>query len=319
MPNNLVRYKLAVTQDEAKKGTKKLLTRNHRKLEVTIPAGLTHGNLVKLRGALLVTDGYPGDIIVEIRIKGIWQTRILKNYGFWGFILGVLAIFAPIGGPAISQPIGNVTFFSAAFFLGIQKSRYRNSKFALAGFVLGLVGIVFFFALPFYMDNYPVSPSNIYTNEIREFGGDNKPIELINNPKASNPSYDELLVFVRNDSTDARRFVDTFFGGYVCSNYAEDVHNNAEAAGIRAAWVGIDFQGESIGHALNAFETTDKGLVYVDCTEMDTIAYVVKGEEYRNIIIRKASSIYEQAIEEYIQEQLESKPLGIVEEIHINW
>ena len=319
MLKNTVRYKLKVKSQEAKSGTKKILIRKGKRLEVTIPAGLTHGNLVKLSGALQVTDGYPGDIIVEVRIKGVWRKKILKNYGFWSFILGVLAIFVPIGGPAASHPIGNIGFFSAAFILGIQKSRYRTSKFALTGLVLGLVGIVFFFALPFYMNNYPVSPSHIYTNDIRQFGADYRPIELINNPKASNPSYDELLVFIHNDSTEAKRFIDTFFGGYVCSNYAEDVHNNAEAAGIRAAWVGIDFQGEQIGHALNAFETTDKGLVYVDCTELDTTAHVVRGEEYKNTIIRKASSMVEQYLEEHIQEQLEAMTLGIVEEIHVHW
>jgi hypothetical protein len=79
----------------------------------------------------------------------------------------------------------------------------------------------------------------------------------------------------------------------VCADFAEDVHNNAEAAGIRAGWVGIRFQGTEEGHAINAFETTDKGLIYIDCTNgrtfsnedgetqsWDTVAYLETGKRY---------------------------------------
>ncbi|HJX13864.1 MAG TPA: hypothetical protein VJ377_10135 [Dehalococcoidales bacterium] len=57
--------------------------------------------------------------------------------------------------------------------------------------------------------------------------------------------------------------------------------------------MGITFFGTDDGHAVNAFETTDKGLVYIDCTNgnapedrdgeiksWDTVAYVEKGEKY---------------------------------------
>ena len=41
---------------------------------------------------------------------------------------------------------------------------------------------------------------------------------------------------------------------------------------------------ESAGHALNAFLTTDYGLVYICCTEEpDTIARVKAGKEYRAV------------------------------------
>jgi len=41
------------------------------------------------------------------------------------------------------------------------------------------------------------------------------------------------------------------------------VHNNAESAGIRAAYVHI--WTATIRHAFNAFKTTDRGLVFIDC------------------------------------------------------
>ncbi|MDM7917596.1 MAG: hypothetical protein QUS12_00320 [Methanosarcina sp.] len=43
---------------------------------------------------------------------------------------------------------------------------------------------------------------------------------------------------------------------YVCSDFAEDVHNNAEQAWIKAARVKLEFTNAS-GHVCNAFYTTD--------------------------------------------------------------
>ena len=164
-------------------------------------------------------------------------------------------------------------------------------------------------------------------------GGDGEPIELINNPDATNPSYTELVAFIKEDSTDEHRYadsVDVYIGAaevpYVCSNFAEDVHNNAEAAGIRAAWVSIDFYEALEGHALNAFETTDRGIVYIDCTgeglvgqlgslsynpttdslfynptSWNKVAYVEIGKEYGLIDIDKAKSLSYSFYDEYMR------------------
>ena len=64
-----VRYELFITADEAAKGTRKRLTRNGRRLEVNIPAGVNRGSLVRLKNACQVTDGRQGDIVVQINIK----------------------------------------------------------------------------------------------------------------------------------------------------------------------------------------------------------------------------------------------------------
>jgi len=107
----------------------------------------------------------------------------------------------------------------------------------------------------------------IYTDGRIEVRGSGEPIELINNPNAHNPTFAELVAFLERDRTDEYSYI---FGppkiAFVCSDFAETVHNNAEAAGMRAAWVGIDIEGETERHALNAFQTTDLGLVYIDCT-----------------------------------------------------
>ncbi len=102
------------------------------------------------------------------------------------------------------------------------------------------------------------------------------PIKLVNNPTATDPSWQQLISFLRADPTDDRTWTE---GIFVSGDFANMLHDNAEAAGIRAAWVGVRFEGETIGHGLNAFKTTDRGLVYVE-TQSDAIAYVTKGKEY---------------------------------------
>lgn len=213
-----------------------------------------------------------------------------------------------------------------------MRSRSRWYPFLLIGLALLLTSSVVGCA---------PNPRYIYENGGIHVGGDGKPIELINNPNATNPTYAELVAFIVADSTDTNAYLEGGPRDYVCSDFAEDVHNNAEAAGIRAAWVSIDFEGNDEGHACNAFETTDRVLVYIDCTggkrgsvyfpaldkyldvspledymkqlktpgyvpelepaSYDTIAYIEIGEEYGLIDIAKAKSLSYSFYEEYKQ------------------
>ena len=66
---NEIRLDLTITAQEAQGGATKLLARNNRRLQVTIPQGVTAGSVVKLSNALQVTDGRPGDILIQIKIK----------------------------------------------------------------------------------------------------------------------------------------------------------------------------------------------------------------------------------------------------------
>ena len=126
----------------------------------------------------------------------------------------------------------------------------------------------------------------------------NLSIVLENNPAARNPAWQELKSFLAADKTDEKLYVP---GVFMCGGFAETLHNNAEKAGIRAALVTVDFADRSIGHALNAFKTADRGLVFIDCTGRglqsflpdgetaltcwDKIAYVSKGKEYGTLSI----------------------------------
>jgi hypothetical protein len=156
-----------------------------------------------------------------------------------------------------------------------------------------------------------------------------EPVFLINNESAANPTWNELIDFLKADDTD-RILYDN--NSYVSSDFAERLHNNAERAGIRASFVTVDFYDNAEGHALNAFRTTDKGLTYVDCTgsdaqlqeldSFDKIAYIQKGKKYGIV------SIYYTKTPEYGFYSLRKNNLnlrgfydsmGYVKDVNIYW
>lgn len=131
-------------------------------------------------------------------------------------------------------------------------------------------------------------------------------LKLHNNIFARDVSSEELMAFLEQDPTNEREVVeyrhkDCFVGelptdarlvgvydksksvrlgtetlheyitsGYMCVNFGVDLHNNAEKAGIRCAIV----ESPEKAHVFNVFNTTDKGLVFVDAsTGIDSFAY----------------------------------------------
>jgi len=64
-----IRYELTITEAEALQGTQKSLIRKGKRLVVEIPPGVKTGSIVKLSDARQITDGEPGDIVVQINLK----------------------------------------------------------------------------------------------------------------------------------------------------------------------------------------------------------------------------------------------------------
>jgi curved DNA-binding protein len=62
-------YELAISQEEALQGVKKILKRRGKRLEVRIPAGVRTGDVVRYRNALQTSDGLPGDILIKVIVK----------------------------------------------------------------------------------------------------------------------------------------------------------------------------------------------------------------------------------------------------------
>ena len=64
-----VQYEITINKSEAKQGTQRVLTRNKKRLEVKVPAGVKTGNIVRLSNALQSTDGQPGDILIQVKVR----------------------------------------------------------------------------------------------------------------------------------------------------------------------------------------------------------------------------------------------------------
>jgi len=103
-----------------------------------------------------------------------------------------------------------------------------------------------------------------------------------------NPTWLELKEFLKRDDTDTIPYdIDSFD----CDGYAITIRDRASMLSFRCAFVGLDF-GETVGHSINAFETTDSGLIYVDCVEHDTVGYVQLGQPYGVISLDVVKSDY---------------------------
>lgn len=99
-----------------------------------------------------------------------------------------------------------------------------------------------------------------------------------------NPAFAELRDFILNDFTSRHSFI---LNQYECRHFATEVNNNAEAAGIRCALVLLCFkQGQ---HAVVAFDTPDKGLVYIepqtDAAIHPEVGTKYQGKEIKEILI----------------------------------
>ena len=135
--------------------------------------------------------------------------------------------------------------------------------------------------------------SYVFFNGAIMVGADDHFIVLRNNPDAHNPTWAELKAFLEKDTTDRRAYVT---GQYTCGDFAETLHNNAEAAGIKAGIVAIELKspnmaGAIVNHSLNAFETTDRGIMYIDETSStvgyyaDKVAGLKIGDDYSCVSI----------------------------------
>jgi len=126
-------------------------------------------------------------------------------------------------------------------------------------------------------------------------GADGEPIVLTENPEATDPTWDDLVDFLEEDATDQ---IEYDRDAFICGDFAEAVHNNAEAAGIKAAFVPIRLNQEP-GHAVNAFNV-DGTTVFIDVINGDKVAYVEVGEDYGVIELDTAQAFTYTYFETYL-------------------
>lgn len=121
----------------------------------------------------------------------------------------------------------------------------------------------------------PIINIGTYLSGYKMVDGESRDIVLIGNPNATNTTYAELITFLLNDNTHEQVYS---YPSFVCSNFAEMLYFHAEKAGINAGYVNLELSsyissytsgcGYSAGgfHACNVFNTTDRGLIFIDDT-----------------------------------------------------
>jgi hypothetical protein len=96
------------------------------------------------------------------------------------------------------------------------------------------------------------------------------------------PTYQEALAFMSQDRTDENEYVLGTYGVYVCSHFSRDVCNNAEAEGLRCAYVELRYSDG--GHVIVAFNTVDRGIIYFEPQSDERVEPVI-GKRYYQCII----------------------------------
>jgi hypothetical protein len=109
-----------------------------------------------------------------------------------------------------------------------------------------------------------------------------------------NPTWAELNAFITQDKTDEIPYnINTF----ACVGYATLVRDNAHTLGFRGAFIQVSFTAGA-GHAFNLFETSDYGLIYIDCTgvpegaKSDKVGYVKVGQSYQTLPLNVVKTEY---------------------------
>jgi thioredoxin 1 len=148
-----IRYEMMLTPAEARSGVKRLLSRNNKRLEVTIPPNVGDGYIVKLSDALQTTDGRPGDIMITVRIKAEERAGVIEvtdaSFGlevadsrlpvlvdFWAAWCGPCKMIAPVVEKLAGQYAGRMKFCK----LNIDENPQTAGKFQ----VMSIPTLLFF-------------------------------------------------------------------------------------------------------------------------------------------------------------------------------
>ena len=75
------------------------------------------------------------------------------------------------------------------------------------------------------------------------------------------PTYQEVKAFIAADTTNSNAYVNDT---YVCEDFSKDVKTHAMQHKFRCAYVSIRFYDGNGAHAIVAFNTTDRGIIYIE-------------------------------------------------------
>jgi hypothetical protein len=103
--------------------------------------------------------------------------------------------------------------------------------------------------------------SIVSAEKINVYKTDGKKINMKNKNFATDPTYDELIDFLSKNDVSEKEYKRP---KYTCGHFAQDLHNAAEKAGIRAGIVVMRQENGKFHHAFNMFDTVDEGFVFID-------------------------------------------------------
>jgi hypothetical protein len=114
---------------------------------------------------------------------------------------------------------------------------------------------------------------------------------LMETSEAHDPTYEELIEFLKTDDTVNNRYDKPNF---TCADFAVELQNNAEEQDLNCGYASLKFCGKESGHAVDVFDTADEGLVYVDTTGGKTIVThdLMPGDTYYNLGVIAAVTNY---------------------------
>jgi hypothetical protein len=105
---------------------------------------------------------------------------------------------------------------------------------------------------------------------VHSFPNYGRTVKIIEYKNVGPVSFADLLSFLKGDAVNNTR--ECSATGNNCVDFAARLHNNAESRGINCSIVTFwyrDNERRECDHAINAFLTTDRGVVYVDANSMD--------------------------------------------------
>jgi hypothetical protein len=149
-----------------------------------------------------------------------------------------------------------------------SKSRKGKYRLALIGLAVALVVLALVTACAIYLAGGTDSGKPVAGHpdwrilSLPIYYENGSTIEILENQRATDPSYGLMISFLSDYGAPPGEYGT----GHVCSSYAVELYDSAERMGINAHMVLVYFVGVVDPHSILAFDTTDKGRVYIDPT-----------------------------------------------------
>lgn len=102
----------------------------------------------------------------------------------------------------------------------------------------------------------------LYQKPVEAYFENHSQAYITENKQAHDPVYGQLISFLQDDATE----YGVYEPGHSCVSFAMELHDRAELSRIKSHLVVLTLSDISAQHVIVAFNTTDKGMVYVDDT-----------------------------------------------------